>query len=76
MTRIDKRSITVCTWIGDGEGCRHPTVFGKAYCEVHHDRVYLTMFPEMADYIIEKELKDTIDTTEPPIYNSDNKGHT
>lgn len=65
-----------CLWVGDGNGCRHPAMYGKSYCEVHHNRVYLTMFPEMADYIIEKELKDTINTTEPPIYNSDNKGHT
>jgi hypothetical protein len=33
-------------------------MYGKYYCEVHYDRVYLTMPPEMADYIIEKELKD------------------
>jgi len=49
----------VCIWIGDGEGCRHPTMYGKAYCEQHHDRMYLTLLPEMAQYIIDKELKDT-----------------
>lgn len=53
MNEIDRQ---VCAWIGDGEGCRHPTVFGKAYCEQHHDRMYLTMPPEMAQYIIDKEV--------------------
>lgn len=48
----------VCQWIGDGEGCRHPTVPGKSYCEDHYNRIYLVMFPEMAEYIIEKELED------------------
>lgn len=47
---------TMCEWIGEGEGCRHPTIFGKSYCEKHQDRMYLTLLPEMADYIIEKEL--------------------
>lgn len=46
----------MCAWIGDKEGCRHPTIYGKSYCETHHDRMYLTLFSEMADYIIEKEL--------------------
>lgn len=46
----------VCQWIGDNEGCRHPTVFGKSYCEKHYERVYLRLLPEMADYIINKEL--------------------
>jgi len=49
---------TICTWIGDGEGCHHPTVYGKSYCEVHHDRIYLTLLPEMAMYIIDKEVKE------------------
>lgn len=54
MIEIERK---VCAWIGDGEGCRHPTIYGKSYCENHHDRVYTTMFIEMAEYIIEKELK-------------------
>jgi len=49
----------VCIWVGDGEGCRQPTIYGKSYCEQHQDRMYLTLLPEMAQYIIEKELKDT-----------------
>ncbi len=53
----ETKPVTVCTWIGDGEGCRHPVMVGKSYCETHHDRVYLVMYPEMADYIINKELK-------------------
>lgn len=52
--------IHVCSWIGNKEYCRHPTIFGKAYCEKHYDRMYLTMLPEMATYIIEKELKDDL----------------
>ena len=48
----------VCLWLGDGEGCRHPTIYGKAYCETHYDRVYNTYLPEMADYIINKELNE------------------
>jgi len=55
---MEKEEITICRWIGDGEKCRHPAMLGKSYCERHHDRVYLTMPPEMADYIIEKELSN------------------
>jgi len=54
----EKKNI-ICVWIGDGEHCRHPAMYGKSYCEVHHDRMYITMPPEMANYIIEKELKET-----------------
>ena len=46
----------VCKWIGDGEGCRHPTIYGKSYCEVHHNRMYTSLLPQMADYIIDKNL--------------------
>ena len=55
----EKRSV-ICAWIGGGECCRHPTMYGKSYCEVHHDRMYTTMLPEMANYIIEKELKEVL----------------
>lgn len=48
----------VCCWIGDDEGCREPAIVGKSYCETHYDRVYLTMPEEMANFLIEKELKD------------------
>lgn len=59
MTEQEKEEVNImCRWIGDGEGCRHPAMYGKSYCETHHDRVYLVMFPEMADYILNKELKD------------------
>lgn len=34
------------------------------------------MPPEMADYILEKEIKSTIDTYKRPTYNSGIKGHT
>ena len=48
----------VCAWIGDGEGCRQPTIYGKAYCETHHNRIYISVFPEMADYMLEKQLQN------------------
>ena len=54
----EQKETIVCQWIGDGEKCRHPAMYGKSYCETHHERVYLTMPPEMADYIIEKELSN------------------
>jgi hypothetical protein len=56
---MEKEEQKVCTWIGDGEKCRHPTIYGKSYCELHHDRIYLILLPEMADYIINQELKST-----------------
>ena len=48
----------VCEWIGDDEGCRHPKMYGKSYCETHYDRIYESYLPEMADYIINKELNE------------------
>lgn len=48
-----------CKWIGEGEGCTEPAVRKKSYCEKHCDRVYLRILPEMAEYIIEKELKES-----------------
>jgi len=53
-----EKQTVVCQWIGDGEHCRQPTMLGKSYCEDHHSRIYLTILPEMADYIINKELKN------------------
>lgn len=50
----------VCKWIGSGEGCRHPSMYRKSYCETHYNRVYLAVLPEMADFIVEKELKLTL----------------
>jgi hypothetical protein len=55
--------------------CKSSTIRGKSYCAKHHDRVYLTLLPEMATYIIEKELKP-VDVKSEPLHNSDNKGHT
>ncbi len=46
----------ICAWVGDGEGCRHPTIYGKSYCETHYDRIYITVLPEMAEYILDKEI--------------------
>jgi hypothetical protein len=51
-----EKKIQVCVWVGEGEGCRHPSIYGKAYCERHHNRMYTSFFTEMADYIIEQEL--------------------
>jgi hypothetical protein len=55
---MEEKETIICQWIGDGERCRHPSMYGKAYCEPHHERMYLTVLPEMADYIIEKELSN------------------
>lgn len=30
-----------CTWIGHGEGCSHPTVADRSYCEHHVWLVYV-----------------------------------
>lgn len=47
----------ICSWIGDNEGCKCIVVYGKSYCERHYERMYTSFLPEMADYVIEKELK-------------------
>lgn len=47
----------VCAWIGDGEHCSRPAQLNSSYCERHHARMYDVFYVEMADYIIEKELK-------------------
>lgn len=49
--------ISECSWIGDAEHCTNMPITGKSYCSKHYDRVYTTMYPEMADYIIDKEQK-------------------
>jgi hypothetical protein len=74
---MKKLEIGPCTWIGDGEGCLEMALLGKSYCETHHDRIYLTLLPEMAQHIIEKEIKDLvpIDTKSAPPHNSSNKGN-
>lgn len=45
-----------CTWIGEGEYCYQTVISGKSYCKKHYDRIYLKLFSEMADFILEKEL--------------------
>ena len=57
MHKTEQKKTQVCTWVGEGEGCRLPTIYGKSYCESHHDRVYTKLFSEMATYMIEKELE-------------------
>lgn len=54
---MEQLKIGVCTWIGEGEGCRHTTIYSKSYCENHYGRVYLTMFSEMANYILDQETE-------------------
>jgi hypothetical protein len=49
-----------CLWIGEGEKCIRPAIYSKSYCEMHYNRIYDVYFPEMATYIIEKELKNGI----------------
>lgn len=53
----------VCAWIGEGEGCSHSPVLGKSYCKKHHERVYDTFLPEMADYILDKEVNSDLSNT-------------
>lgn len=47
--------INKCLWIGDGERCDSDALIDKNYCKIHYDRVYTTMYPEMAEYIIERQ---------------------
>jgi hypothetical protein len=63
MNEEEKESY-ICVWIGDGECCRHPTMYGKSYCEEHHDRMYTTMPNEMANYIIDKEVTSIFQNTD------------
>ena len=56
---IMKEQVFVCKWIGEGEKCCRPTIYGKSYCEQHYERIYTVMYPAMVDYIIDKELHNT-----------------
>ena len=48
-----------CTWIGENNTkCCNTTLDKKEYCKRHYDRMYIVLLPEMADYIIEKELNE------------------
>lgn len=49
-----------CLWIGEGERCNCLAAYSKSYCEMHYNRIYDVYLPEMATYIIEKELKNGI----------------
>ena len=46
-----------CLWIGDGEGCNHNNIIGRSYCEKHYERIYISLLPEMAQYLVDKEVK-------------------
>lgn len=37
---MTKATYTQCQWIGEGEGCNHDPVDGRAYCEQHLWLVY------------------------------------
>ncbi len=63
MQENKEQDIHICTWTSDG-GCRQPTIHGKAYCETHYERMYLLVLPEMADYIIAKELNSKHQNTD------------
>jgi hypothetical protein len=56
----DRLAQQVCLWHGDGEGCRRPTIYGKSYCELHYSRIYEPYLTEMADYIVNKEVNETL----------------
>jgi hypothetical protein len=48
-----------CTWIGENNTkCCNTTLDKKEYCKRHYDRMYIVLLPEMADYILEKELNE------------------
>lgn len=49
---------SACTWIGMGEGCRRPSMLNKSYCECHYSRIYTTLLPEMATYILDKAVSE------------------
>lgn len=52
---------STCSWIDADIGtCNHVSIPGKSYCKAHYDRMYLTMPPEMAQYIIDKEVKSIL----------------
>lgn len=55
---MKNKPIQICQWVGDGEGCHHPAIYRKSYCERHYKRMYISFLPEMADYILEKELNN------------------
>lgn len=48
-----------CTWIEHNTHCDKKCLPNKSYCEAHYRRAVTVYTPEMADYVIEKELKYT-----------------
>ncbi len=60
---MQKKEIHTCEWVGDNEGCSNLVVHGKSYCQKHQDRIYLKVLPEMADFIIDKEVNDIFSNT-------------
>ena len=51
---------STCLWHEDGNSCEKPSLKGKSYCDLHYKRVYLDVPSEMADFIIEKEIKEIL----------------
>jgi len=56
ITNEEQQEKHLCEWIGDGECCQRTAIYNKSYCTVHYQRIYMILLPEMANYILEKEL--------------------
>ncbi len=70
------RTTTQCKWIEVDHICKNSAINGKPYCLAHCSRAYISVPPEMADYIIEQELKSTINFTPNIIHpTTDNTGN-
>lgn len=53
--------INVCQWHGvTNQGCRHPAILGKSYCEYHYNKVYVELPGNVADRVIDLELKNLL----------------
>jgi len=51
----------VCKWIGNNEGCRHPSMYNKSYCEDHYDRIYHRYPTHVALSLIEKDINSVLE---------------
>ncbi len=53
-------TLSQCQWIEDRCQCEKKPLFGKSYCQAHYNRVYMDITPEMAEYLVEKEVSTYI----------------